>query len=169
MHKVHQWKCSSSQRDRNRAKTGDRRTEQTLFVYQTDGQIAMAIEMVIGQLQKEMSTNVCTHYIKSPNRQKEKLDCSYGNWAHAFRQTEKLLSLCTSRKQRRLKSRASSTVWQRQTNVKYPLYWHSLLCAVMCAFQSRTFTKISVQSVFVQKLCEQVLSVSTVLYHTALW
>lgn len=88
VHKVHQWKFSSSQRDVNRAKPGDRRTEQTQFVYQTDGQIAMAIDMVIGQLEKEMSTNVCTHYIKSSNRQKGKLDCSYGNGAHAFRQTE---------------------------------------------------------------------------------
>lgn len=103
----------------------------------------MAIDVVIGQLQKEMFTNVCTHYIKSPNRQKEKLDCSYGNRAHAFRQTEQLLS--SSRKKNRLKSQHSSTVSGRQTNVEYRLYSHSLLCPVRCSFNSRRFVMIPVQ------------------------
>lgn len=52
VHKVHRWKCRSKWRDRNGAWTKDRLTEQTQFVYQTDGQIAMAKDMVVGQLQK---------------------------------------------------------------------------------------------------------------------
>lgn len=103
----------------------------------------MAIDMVIGQLQKEMSTNVCTHCIKSPNRQKEILDCSYGNGAHASRQTEQLLS--NSRNKKRFNSQHSSTVSGRQINVKYPRYSHSLICPMMCSHQSRKFVTVSVQ------------------------
>lgn len=141
----------------------------------------MAIDMVIGQLQKEMSTNVCTHCIKSPNRQKEILDCSYGNGAHASRQTEQLLS--NSRNKKRFNSQHSSTVSGRQINVKYPRYSHSLICPMMCSHQSRKFVTVSVQlsvmSVFFFfgrnypgqmcfSFCEQLYRLY-LLYHSALW